>query len=492
MKTKTKGCVRTFLSAILLLSNINVYAQIKVEHEKPRVIIETDIGIGDGDDDASLVRFLLYADVLDIEGMIVTKSGNMHERYGDIKDGYEFMQMFLDCYEQIYPNLIKHSTGYPSADHLRRGVARFWTDEAVDLIINAVDKKDPRPLWYCNWGTHNSLGPALDKVKATRSPEEYQAFISRLRVSSLWQFGSLPDHFPNITSTYIDIGNFEHRKNKKDPYYWSWDDCTIIPWAKKNLKNFDYEKLNVKQPSSRYNFDWYRFPDFIAKGHGPLCELYNHCKEGDTPTSSLLFPVGLNHITDPNPGWGSWAGRAARVEENHAQDYEVQVEQGNFWWYKDGRDACYDNYNGSLSRDNTLLRWGMHIQNDFMARIEWCVKPFDKANHPPVVVLNKDKTINVLEMNAKPGDKVTLDAKGSTDPDGNALKYEWIYYPEPGTYGKLHNVDAITIEGSKSEKAFLRLPVDANKGETIHIILIVTDNGEPELTRYRRIIIKTI
>ena len=73
MKMKPKECISIFLPAILLLSSINVYAQIKVEHEKPRVIIETDIGIGDGDDDASLVRFLLYADVLEIEGMIVTK-----------------------------------------------------------------------------------------------------------------------------------------------------------------------------------------------------------------------------------------------------------------------------------------------------------------------------------------------------------------------------------------------------------------------------------
>lgn len=135
-------------------------------HEKPRVIIETDIGIGDGDDDASLVRFLLYADVLDIEGMIVTKSRNMHGRYGALKDGYEFMEKFMDAYEQVRPNLIAHSPGYPTADHLRKRVARSWTSEGVDLIIAAVDREDVRPVWYCNWGTSNSLGPALDKVKS--------------------------------------------------------------------------------------------------------------------------------------------------------------------------------------------------------------------------------------------------------------------------------------------------------------------------------------
>ncbi len=211
-------------------------------HEKPRVIIETDIGIGDGDDDASLVRFLLYAAVLDIEGMIVTKAGKLHSRYGSIKDGLEFMEKFISAYEQLHLNLIKHSSAFPTASYLRQCVARGWTQEGVDLIIATIDKPDPRPVWYCNWGTGNSLGPALDKVKKTRSEEEYRTFIAKLRVSSLWNNGTLPNHFQAFTSTYVDIGNYESRKKKKDPYWWSWNDCTVIQWAKKNLKSFDSEK----------------------------------------------------------------------------------------------------------------------------------------------------------------------------------------------------------------------------------------------------------
>lgn len=445
-------------------------------NDKPRVIIETDIGIGDGDDDASLVRFLLYADVLDIEGMIVTKSGNMHRRYGALKDGYEFMEKFMDAYEQVRPNLIAHSPGYPTADYLRKRVARSWTSEGVDLIIAAVDRGDVRPVWYCNWGTSNSLGPALDKVKSTRSEKEYRKFISRLRVSSLWNKGTVPNHFNAFTSTYVDIGNFEPQKKRTDPYWHSWDDCTVIYWIQKNLDDFNYERDR-------------RFPYFIAKGHGPLCELYCHAKEGDTPATSLLFPVGLNHVVDPHPGWGSWAGRASQVDTDAARHYSVPTERGNFWWYKKEKDANHDNFEGSINRDNCLKRWGLHIQNDFMARIEWCVKSYAEANHPPKVVLNGDESLNVLEITAKAGSIIRLNATGSSDPDGDKLSYEWIYYPEPGTYGARHDLDAIKINNPKAKKASFKMPGDIAEGQAIHIVLIVTDDGDPALTRYRRIIV---
>lgn len=445
-------------------------------HEKPRVIIETDIGIGDGDDDASLVRFLLYADVLDIEGMIVTKSGNMNPRYGSIKDGFEFMEKFLKAYEEVRPNLVQHSAGYPTANYLRQCVARGWTQDGADLIIATVDKPDPRPVWYCNWGTDNSLGPALDKVKKNRSDQEYRAFIAKLRVSSLWNKGTLPNHFQAFTSTYIDIGNYESRK-KTDRYWWSWDDCTVIQWAQKNLDDFDYDRDK-------------RFPYFVAKEHGPLCELYCHAKEGDTPATSFLFPVGLNHVVDPNPGWGSWAGRASRADKDATKDYPVPTERGNFWWYKKEKEANHDNYQGSINRDNCLKRWGLHIQNDFMARIEWCVKSYDEANHPPRVVVNGDNSIDVLRIKAKATEVVKLDATGSSDPDGDKLSYEWIYYPEPGTYGGRHDLNAVKIENKNAKNTSLDMPEDVAKGETIHIILIVTDNGKSNLTRYRRVVIE--
>jgi len=147
---KTYGFLKNALVMSIVL--IPIISPVFGVHEKPRVIIETDIGIGDGDDDASLVRFLLYADVLDIEGMIVTKSQRMDSRYLPlkVKDGFELMEKFLDAYEKTRPNLIQHSSGFPTAGYLKKRVARWWTGAGADLIIAAVDRADPRPVWYCN------------------------------------------------------------------------------------------------------------------------------------------------------------------------------------------------------------------------------------------------------------------------------------------------------------------------------------------------------
>ena len=38
-----------------------------------------------------------------------------------------------------------------------------------DLIIEVVDRDDPRPVWVPVWGGPNCLAQALWKVRATRS-----------------------------------------------------------------------------------------------------------------------------------------------------------------------------------------------------------------------------------------------------------------------------------------------------------------------------------
>ena len=179
-----------------------------------------------------------------------------------------------------------------------------------------------------------------------------------------------------------------------------------------------------------------------------------------------LVPTGLG---DPGePGWGSWGGRYGRILELP----ELSAKPC-FW-------ACEeDSWSGTKSRDNTLARWAVHLQNDFRARLDWCVKDFAGANHPPEPVLQQPARIA-----AAPGERIVLDASLSRDPDGNALRFEWFFYPEPGTY----RGPPSSMEGSGSARAVLRIGAAEVSG-TIHIILMVTDDGEPPLTRYRRVII---
>ncbi len=117
--------------------------------------------------------------------------------------------------------------------------------------------------------------------------------------------------------------------------------------------------------------------------------------------------------------------------------------------------------------------------------MDWCVKEFDEANHPPRPVLNGDKSLRPVEITAKPGQRIALDATGSGDIDnGDTLSYEWKFYPEAGTY-----LGQIDIENTNNMTTSLVVPEDAS-GTVLHILLVHTDNGSPPLTRYRRLVIQ--
>jgi hypothetical protein len=51
-------------------------------------------------------------------------------------------------------------------------------------------------------------------------------------------------------------------------------------------------------------------------------------------------------------------------------------------------------------------------------------------------------------------DRVVLDARDSTDPDKDTLKFEWLHYAEPGSY----RGPALTIEGASSPQAAFVVP----------------------------------
>ena len=110
---------------------------------------------------------------------------------------------------------------------------------------------------------------------------------------------------------------------------------------------------------------------------------------------------------------------------------------------------------------------------------------FEQANHAPVAKFNGTTVDDspMVKIDATPGETVSLDANGSTDPDKDTLSYTWWVYKEAGTYGK-----AVEIKDPTSQKASITIPSDA-LNKTIHVILEVKDNGEPPLIGWRRAII---
>ena len=119
--------------------------------------------------------------------------------------------------------------------------------------------------------------------------------------------------------------------------------------------------------------------------------------------------------------------------------------------------------------------------------MDWTVKSKGEANHPPVPRLKHSNRLAV-----KAGDRVDLSAEGSTDPDGDALAYEWFHYGEPGTLALSNSRTGapLKIEDADRAAAWFTAPARGiTKPETLHVILAVTDLGKPPLTRYQRVIV---
>jgi len=422
------------------------------EEPRVRLIVETDAG-GDPDDEQSLVRFLVYASEFDIEGIIANRPvARERENKNPVRDGLGIVRTLVNAYGQCHTNLVKHDLRFPPPQRvLARTVAGYDdTDDGVNLILRAVDAPDPRPVWFSNWGTdrgaaESCLKRALDRVLRDRGPEGYAKFKSRLRLCSADKFG-------------------EHT-TKLEPPFPLWVDTSFptqqgVRW---------YHRFSALTATAG-GFDIERD---VRSGHGPLGPLYPmntglKQKEGDTMMFLYLLPTGMN---DPNhPTWGSWGGRHGPSEEHPGKPY-FWANQTDFW-------------RGTTNRDNTLARWASHLQNDFRARMDWCVADaFEKANHRPRAVLNGDATGRVIELKAKSGESVELSAEGSSDPDGNAFQTTWFVYPEAGTFR-----EEATLTATEGKSTRLLVP-KVQKPETIHVVLQLEDNGDPGLVSYRRAVI---
>src|SRR4029077_8229432 len=139
---------------------------------------------GDPDDEQSLVRFLLYGNEWDVEGIICTcPRARDKENLNPARTGLGIVRRLLHAYGKCYPHLVQHDKRYPTKEYLwKRTVAGYDdTADGVKLITAAVDRDDPRPLWYCDWGTDprfgtNNLKRALDRVLQERGPKGYAKF----------------------------------------------------------------------------------------------------------------------------------------------------------------------------------------------------------------------------------------------------------------------------------------------------------------------------
>ncbi|MBN2444233.1 MAG: DUF1593 domain-containing protein [Spirochaetales bacterium] len=319
--------------------------EITVNMDKLRVIMSSDfppfpVTNSDPDDVQSMVRFLLYTNEFDVEG-IIASAGTFN-----MVANKQNVLAALDKYDQVDENLRKHDSNYPTAAFLRsvtyQGLGNEgsiniqwgcgkqpWSDiigsgrdsEASEGIIAAADKDDPRPIYIGVWGGPREVAQAIWKVKNTRSQAELDAFIGKIRVYLIAcqdaTHGWLMDNFPNLLivesrSTYQGMFGVDNQ---------SWVNTNII------------------------------------NNHGPLCAIYpdeamagTGVIEGDTPSFLGLISANPNRLgNDPDdPTQPSWGGQYSR---------------------RSGTNHYVDGPGGS-----TISQWKADFEAEFAERADWCVE----------------------------------------------------------------------------------------------------------------------
>lgn len=399
-------------------------------NQKNRVIILTDVE-NEPDDAESLVRLMLYTNELDVKGLIATTSTHMRNR---VAPGT--IHKIVDAYGKVRDNLLLHKSGYPTEEYLhsiiKTGPKAYGmlalrdkkSSEGADWISQELLSDDNRPLWVCAWGGINTLAQALLQMKHTLSSKQFSQAIAKLRVYTI--------------SDQDDTGIWI-RRNFPSLFY------IVSPGG---YGNATWGGIMATAPGAHNEMvsnQWIR--ENIQQGHGVLGACYPdvaYGMEGDTPSWLNLIPNGLN--SPEHPDWGGWGGRYEYYKpqlENcdlHGFNGNVPIEEEPHAIWTNAIDTFHPivqrKYGGASSEDTltckgyqaTIWRWREEMQNDFAARMDWCVKTFQEANHAPIAKLDHPN-----EMTVKGGSTFLLSAENCTDPDGDNLSYYWIYYPEAGT-----------------------------------------------------------
>ena len=445
---------------MVLMAVIGVNALQAAENDlKPRLVVCTDIAPADvePDDMESMVRLMAYADMFEIEALITSVGWNCDPYPAEWA---EYLQRVIEAYRKDVPKLMRRSgqqefmpledenkqqyIGYwPSADYVKSravmgsihgGIKAIGADNdspGSELLIRLADEDDTRPIYVAAWGGANTLAQAIWRVKQTRSAEELKKFVRKFRIYTITD----QDMQYSMRMNRSYSSHMWLRKEFADDLQFVWDEGTWQEQCELGKRHWQQHKDNIQ-------------------GQGALGGEYPTYKwgvEGDTPSFLYVMPNGLNNPEDPHQcGWAGYHERGMCTDSLTTA-----------WtsWQEPVRSISVG-YKQRFYPDEL---------NDFMARMQWAAE--GKGNLNPYVVIPND-TINSL----------SLDASKSFDPDGDNLQFSWWQQPEIGK-------TKVKIEQADQPIATLRIPADA-KGDTIHIICEVHDDGPYHLPAYRRIIIK--
>ena len=258
--------------------------------EKPRVLISTDIGGTDPDDNQSMAHLLMYNDLFDLEGLVSSPS------YGQGTKG-EILRM-IDLYAQDLPKLQQHNSALMQPDSLRvlakqgrQGNAPYqgYTEatEGSDWIIQCAKKEDTRPLWVLCWGGLEDLAQALHDAPEIQDKLKVYWIGGPNKKWSANSYAYIAENFPDLW--FIEVNS---------SYYGFFS---------------DNESLDSVNTSNYY--------DQVIQGAGQLGKdfknYYNgEIKMGDSPS---LFYLMNGDPTDPTGE--SWGGSFEKIDRSSRMVY---------------------------------------------------------------------------------------------------------------------------------------------------------------------------
>lgn len=524
------------LGVAIMLAGCAASETTQNDYQRPRTVITTD---GEVDDYDSFLRLLLYTNGMDLRAIVYSASQWHWE--GDGKGtllkpenrwegpqpgmrrdfdapkpshrwiGREWIPQLIDAYAECHDNLKKHDPAYPSPEYLRSiikvGNTRVEGDmaqatEGSNYIKDLLLDDEPGLLYLQIWGGTNTVARALLSIEeqykdtpqwdAVYRKVSDKAFLYIIQDQDGAYRNYVQKNWPEIRTVYNGTQFFG--------FAYLWRRAVPEPmqgvlrgkWFRENITE-DHGPLGAKYLGLGipYPFedpeDHYGDPEMVRRTPG--ADFNDFISEGDSPSYFYLFDfLGLRSLEHPE-----WGGIGGRFNEVHPRFWKDPMPEGGFSPFR--RDAGqekpkvtfdrgagdFNPYTGEVDLFYPQMRWAEVLQNDFAARIDWCVKDYADANHMPQVSVK-----GALEISAKAGEKVVLKASAK-DPDGDDVILSWWQYREAGTSDA-----GLDIRGADTASASFTIPADALPGSTFHVILQGTDNGTPALTHFQRVIVTVI
>lgn len=497
--------------------------------KKIRTIITQDAEI---DDQNSLRHFLLYANEVDLQGIVQTSSifhwkgvegavtppkkadpfapsDEVHPYDRPFRwTGTDWMFRVIRDYAEVYPSLFKQSSDYPSPDTLNSLVKIgnigypgevLAPTEGSELIRKAILDTDERTLYLQVWGGTNTIARALMDIQSAEEGTHvwnslHEAISHKIVITAC---GEQDDTYRNyIAEEWPGIQYVNCMQMGSYAYAWGEmpegesKDTLRSDFMKRELlsgKGALMDGYAVWADGKYYEgeTDDNQFgtnPALLTKegfwgtrfGLDPYTP-YDFLSEGDSPTYFLLFDFGFRTLE--NFSYGGVSGRY----ENDGSEVNSRGEKLNYW--KVQKDIYVDR-NGNAAPAESMWPYVADIQNDFAARASWCVAPArEEAEHAPLLSVEGD-----LDRPAKPGETLTLRACAKAGSSGGKTASVSFRIYEDASSVKGASLSAGAAEAG-SAKASVTIPGSARPGEQLHIIVKAQNPYGHHLTHYQQVII---